>query len=405
MESRKPLKYEKQVIEKLLEKYYTRKKNEETKGIVNRKISMKPSEVFPKYGKDLYEDQNFNQAMNHLGSLGIISLVHVKFSDEIKEIILVRDHADELVSYAENVHGITPRNVQLTQEEILVDTYENKGILTDWYCRNEIENKVASGTKRLNPEFDEEMLRLLDFIQRNTQDLYIREVSMLVFGTSKVFETKYLPKTLSVMRSADSTADGASDSDLLQKYHVIDTNREILLKGQMKITFGDYTLDVSRFSEGISIMSSDISNITDITVGVPNFITIENKTAFHRFNEDDYACMYLGGFASHSQKDFLRELFRHSKDQINYRHFGDIDMGGFIIFRDLKESTKMPFSLYRMGINELQDKRYSACLTELTENDRNNSRSLIDSEEFGDIVRYMLERNVKLEQEIVALMY
>ena len=152
-------------------------------------------------------------------------------------------------------------------------------------------------------------------------------------------------------------------------------------------------------------MSSDISNITDITVGVPNFITIENKTAFHRFNEDDYACMYLGGFASHSQKDFLRELFRHSKDQINYRHFGDIDMGGFIIFRDLKESTKMPFSLYRMGINELQDKRYSACLTELTENDRNNSRSLIDSEEFGDIVRYMLERNVKLEQEIVALMY
>ena len=84
MENRKPLKYEKQVIEKLLEKYYTRKKNEETKGVINREISMKPSEAFPKYGRDLYEDQSFNQAMNHLVSLGIVSLVRVKFSDEIK---------------------------------------------------------------------------------------------------------------------------------------------------------------------------------------------------------------------------------------------------------------------------------------------------------------------------------
>ena len=39
----------------------------------------------------------------------------------------------------------------------------------------------------------------------------------------------------------------------------------------------------------------------------------------------------------------------------------------------------------------------------MTENDRRRLKNLADKEMYGETVRYMLERGVKLEQEVVSL--
>lgn len=46
---------------------------------------------------------------------------------------------------------------------------------------------------------------------------------------------------------------------------------------------------------------------------------------------------------------------------------------------------------------------YNGCLQKLTENDRRRLKNLADKELYGETVRYMLERGVKLEQEVVSL--
>ena len=65
--------------------------------------------------------------------------------------------------------------------------------------------------------------------------------------------------------------------------------------------------------------------------------------------------------------------------------------------------TEIPFGLERMSVRELEDERFSGCLQELTENDKKRLGALLDRAEYRETVQYMLEKDVKLEQEIVSL--
>ena len=56
-----------------------------------------------------------------------------------------------------------------------------------------------------------------------------------------------------------------------------------------------------------------------------------------------------------------------------------------------------------MSKEELQDVRYADCLLKLSANDRKRLKTLAEHEMYRDVVRYMLEEGVKLEQEIVSL--
>ena len=54
-------------------------------------------------------------------------------------------------------------------------------------------------------------------------------------------------------------------------------------------------------------------------------------------------------------------------------------------------------------MEELQDSRYAGCLLKLSANDRKRLKVLGEHELYRDVVQYMLEHDVKLEQEIVSL--
>ena len=84
-----------------------------------------------------------------------------------------------------------------------------------------------------------------------------------------------------------------------------------------------------------------------------------------------------------------------------YFHFGDIDAGGFLIFNNLIEKTGIPFIPYRMSVNELKQNHN---LKQLTENDKKRLKGLLLDSRFAlfkDVIEYMLDNNVKLEQEIL----
>ena len=60
------------------------------------------------------------------------------------------------------------------------------------------------------------------------------------------------------------------------------------------------------------------------------------------------------------------------------------------------------FNLYRMGIRELEDPRFQPCRKKLTENDRIRMKGLMEEEEYREVLAYMDEHDVKLEQEIIS---
>ena len=64
--------------------------------------------------------------------------------------------------------------------------------------------------------------------------------------------------------------------------------------------------------------------------------------------------------------------------------------------------TGIPFQMYRMSRTELEDSRFQSCLHPLTEQDRVRLTALRQKKEYGELAEYMLERGVKLEQEIIS---
>jgi len=71
------------------------------------------------------------------------------------------------------------------------------------------------------------------------------------------------------------------------------------------------------------------------------------------------------------------------------------------ILKDLRRKTGIPFQMYLMGLDTL--KKYEEFGRKLTESDKSRLKEMAADDEFGELVRYMLERDVKLEQECVLI--
>ena len=113
--------------------------------------------------------------------------------------------------------------------------------------------------------------------------------------------------------------------------------------------------------------------------------------------------IYLGGYHNSVRRELLNRVYQELPEA-EYLHFGDIDVGGFEIYRDLCEKTGIPFQTYHMGIWELE--HYKDYTKKLTENDKKRLQALMKKEWFGQkniaqVLEYMEENNRKLEQEIV----
>lgn len=97
----------------------------------------------------------------------------------------------------------------------------------------------------------------------------------------------------------------------------------------------------------------------------------------YALNEKDALIIYLAGFRNHTKQHLLTKIYNKYSD-LEYYHFGDIDVGGFLIFSNLKEKTGIPFIPYKMGINELQNNKER--LKKLTENDKKRLLKLAENE-------------------------
>ncbi len=77
-------------------------------------------------------------------------------------------------------------------------------------------------------------------------------------------------------------------------------------------------------------------------------------------------------------------------------------MGGFFIHEHLCKITGIPLHLYKMAITQLKDTKYRHCLQRLTDKDKIRLMSLLKNDTYKDVISYMLDNNIKLEQEIIS---
>ena len=384
-------------------------------------ISVKPDRFYRLYSKntaDYTKVDALNNAIESLSKTGFITAEYQPLSSEIKVIRLRSDKVKDIEIYLENKYGITPIGKQSDSYLELIERYSGKSRLCDLRCTY-IEERIKTGkitAKHFNESYladvkrEENILSALYFIENNKDNLYLREASMLIFGSSHDLDPSnkeagyLLEEVCRFIREADNRPqeDGEPLDDILCCYSIRKEPETLRIKGNVILTIGGSKIDISAFSNGIEFSAADIPFIESVIIRTNMFMTIENQTSYDRMSCENAVVFYLGGFANRFQKDFIRQVYKDNPG-IKYLHFGDIDINGLWIHHNLRETTKAPFGMYCMDKSVLCDPKYTSCLRPLTDNDRKRLPALMELPEYREVASYMAQTGYKLEQEIVSL--
>lgn len=252
-----------------------------------------------------------------------------------------------------------------------------------------------------------ELLSHLHSIAANKDEMYVREFSVLCFHDSKAFEKaegKYLALIRKFYAGPEEGVSELEDEQLLNLFGIYKNPAYVMVKGEGRLLLSGEgsKIQLEQLSGGIGIHSEDLKSVIfDTSVPVKRVMTVENLTAFHRIRVPGTLLLYLGGYHTAPRRLFLKKVFASYPDA-EYRHFGDIDCGGFKILEDLREKTGIEFQPYRMDAETFLE--YESYGRALTPNDRRELERMLGQEryrKYREVLELMIQKKKKLEQECV----
>lgn len=396
--------YVKAILMQLAEAYRRSRKDDGT-NVINRRTALKPEKLYRAYRRndgDPTEIEALNEAAQQCLKAGFIRYEMQRYSNEIETIYLEDSQIETIEAYLKEHYGYQSKHERMDIVRAIIRRYEGKSPAADALCQ-EMRESLEHNRIPANYEQKADILRALVFIENNTVPLYVREVSQMVYGSTKYFEEKTCDAVCRRLRSQAKRPCGHDEmlSEILMDHQIYPEQQRLCLKGEITLRKSGTLIEVSAFPGGIEFAAEELKDIETVQVHAQRFITVENKTAYYRCHERNTAFFYLGGYVNRTQRDFLKQVHADNP-QLSFCHFGDIDAGGFYIHAHLCTMTGIPFALWHMSVQELRDPRYADCLQPLTAQDQSRLNQLAQKALYQDTVTYMLSEGVKLEQEIIS---
>lgn len=110
---------------------------------------------------------------------------------------------------------------------------------------------------------------------------------MIHFQDSKAFE-KMESRVSHVFKKFKPDCETLEYGEILAEYGIYHTPNYVYLKGNLIVSIGKETIELSSFRQGLGISGEDIGRIRFCnTDNVRKVITIENLTTYFRWQEDD----------------------------------------------------------------------------------------------------------------------
>lgn len=389
--------YSKEILNELLNKY---EKSALFKGTTSRNIRIKLdlNKFYPDYGTSLAFSltEDLEDSVKELKSYNYI-IENKKNEYGFRIIYLNVDCIDEIYK---SIH----RTSKKTQNQHILDYLET--IKTNDFIFNfiiKLKDKINNHQSSLPylSSFDLEeiktMINILNEMLKQDEEISLRKFSIKVLNDSKKLSL-YKNNIYHIIH--DFYDDSINNEDeALELFHIIKNPSYVYIKGNIRFYINNQYIDTSKTNKIFIIPSSLLDSITIDQIYAHQVLTIENLTSFNDLSLNDTLMIYLGGFHNSSKRIFLNKIYE-CLPNVAYYHFGDIDAGGFYIYLDLCHKTSIPFIPYKMDIETL--KQYRQYTKPLTENDvirLNNLKINYDN----PIIDYMLENNIKLEQEIIDI--
>lgn len=246
----------------------------------------------------------------------------------------------------------------------------------------------------------ENILKAIDNMLKQQYEVPKRVFSIRIFNDSKIFESL----ESKALKIAKDYAGFDEEEDILSEFNIVSNPGFVFLKGSCTFTCGNQSIDLSKLNGEIGLSTELINSFTVEKLEVKRIITIENLTTFHSYQPEEELVIYLGGYHNAIRRALLKKVHSFSTS-MEFYHWGDIDLGGFRIFNHLTQKTGIPFIPYKMDVETLrkyenytkriENKAYIDNLEKLAANK--------DYLVFRDVLAFMLEHEVKLEQEAIDL--
>lgn len=437
--------YDRKVLNHLLDSYEnSRLFTGENKVNISIEFPFNKKKIPAYFDESSYEYERIHSAMQELEEQGYIRIVWKRGKENhiISKVVLIPEQIERAYQYVKRVPkaDLVASNIAMLKEcQNAYDTPVCRNFISYLLKRLQANQSVKEFVELSDMGKTRQLLQGVFEIERNKRQCYLKEFSIEVFHDSKVLQNMSgrLGKVFrrfgedfgengldvrdtdeKIFSKKDPGEKDFSEKDfgekdfaekdfveILAEYGIYHTPNYVHLKGQLSFRIYETEFDLANLKQGIGISGEDLFAIRFCEMSaIKRVITIENLTTFFRWEEPESLIIYLGGYHNAVRRALLKAVYEALPDA-EYYHFGDIDAGGFEIYRDLCQKTGIPFEMYRMNLDTL--KAYQEYGRELTENDRIRLRKILErnageTEEICEVIRYMLEWNVKLEQECVV---
>lgn len=405
--------YQNKILEKLLDKYERSKQTYDSTE-KSRAIMIKPADIYKDYDSDYSDIDEQSEFETDISELVNEEYITIRRKEKIiSRIVLNVDSLDKIYALMKR----EPRKLAIQNEINLYKEWIGKNELISSYCTHQIELLESGKTAKYKIKVAENLLRLLEFVLSNRQMILERELSIAVFGDTKIFEKEYRNKLLYVLKTYGNYNDlileieeekdnekeerGEIEHSILEELNIYSNPKYVYFKGCAEITFEDGNNYKLSSDIPIALPMDKLNTIKSFMISDSAIMTVENLASYNRIYEKDYFVIYLAGYHNIAKQSLIK-LIASQNDVKEWYHFGDIDPDGFLILENLKKKTGINFKPVYMSINEL--KKYEKYTKKLEDNDTTKAQGLINKGLYVDIMEYMLKNNVKLEQEIVSWM-
>lgn len=407
--------WQKKTLGTLIDKYEG-SKTYSGENLVNQSFSVRPSDIYPEYESNYESIDRVHLFEDQMGFLERWGLVRIEKKREIISKIFLVTEPDRLAETyillkREDRHSVIRKQKQFFSSQI------GASRITDAFCKDQLLRLDQGKDPQYSIAEARALLKLLLRIIRNGEDILERELSIEVLGDSKEFEKSYRSRVCRILgkyADADQSPDGtgpdilessddprACQRALLEEYGVYANPSYIYLKGKGTVTFSDGSVCLLRKDCPIAFLSETMKTVSRIEIDDHDLMTVENLTSFNRIRRDDTFFLYLGGYHNSAKRLFLKKI-KADNETLSFYHFGDIDPDGFLILEHLRRKTGIGFQPYRMGTEEIV--RYRKYCKTLEKHDCMKAENMLREGIFPEEMRYLLEHNVKLEQEIISWM-
>lgn len=353
-----------------------------------------------------------NEALKKLGEEGLLVLHSVKDRHVVLfRAQLVHDRIRKLYDKA----GISDRSEMEDRIRAALDLYAKRKrtpvideYISSIYDRPFCKASVWSKTRDFGQQEISDGMDILKGVNAVLEvglrgdTVLVRNLSAPLYGDSKRFNALagrigtllYRLSTEEIRTAYEEAKANHEGRTLFELYGVVKNPFDVPFEGNASVSCARGLVE----TQGLPyyFQSDREAAYTGIQIGDRRLVTIENRTTYFDFEEEGTAKVYTGGFPA----PFLRRLLQliaRDNPSLPILHWSDIDVGGFRIFDVLNRAVPGRIEPYRMDEETII--RCGGRTKQLTEGDRQRLAPYRQHPRFSAVAAYMLEHNVKVEQE------